>query len=233
GGRSSVAHPESLRTGAPLRSAGHSKHPGRAREHRELPTRATTGRSHTARPDRPIKHRCGRSESFAKISSSECSSPLARAAFAPLGPNRFTCWGFSLSLVSQLLERARGALLGLAVGDALGTTHEFRHLSPAPFQRLATGPHVDVLGGGPFRVQPGQVTDDTMMATALASSLQGLRGCDASDVARPYVDWKQVTFDCGWQTGAALNLVAHGVPPEKSGRQVWLAEGRRRLAMAV
>jgi ADP-ribosyl-[dinitrogen reductase] hydrolase len=61
-------------------------------------------------------------------------------------------------------DRFRGCLLGLAVGDAIGTTVEFRpHGSFAPL--------TDMVGGGPFHLQAGQWTDDTSMALCLATSL--------------------------------------------------------------
>ena len=44
-------------------------------------------------------------------------------------------------------DRALGALLGLAVGDALGTTYEFRRMDQPAYPALATGPAVDVGGG--------------------------------------------------------------------------------------
>jgi len=61
-------------------------------------------------------------------------------------------------------ERYRGALIGLAAGDALGTTLEFK--PPGTFARLA-----DMTGGGPFHLKPGEWTDDTSMALCLAESL--------------------------------------------------------------
>lgn len=61
-------------------------------------------------------------------------------------------------------DRAIGCLLGLAVGDALGTTLEFT-------RRDAHPPLTDMVGGGPFRLQPGEWTDDTSMALCLADSL--------------------------------------------------------------
>ncbi|WP_255453584.1 cyclin-dependent kinase inhibitor 3 family protein [Novosphingobium sp. Gsoil 351] len=61
-------------------------------------------------------------------------------------------------------DRARGALLGLAVGDAIGTTLEFTC-------RDSYAPLTDMVGGGPFGLEPGQWTDDTAMALALADSL--------------------------------------------------------------
>ena len=71
--------------------------------------------------------------------------------------------------------RYRGALLGLAVGDALGTTLEFT--PPGTFE-----PVTDMVGGGPFGLEPGQWTDDTSMALCLAESLVELRRLRA---ARP------------------------------------------------
>ena len=67
--------------------------------------------------------------------------------------------------------RFRGALLGLAAGDALGTTLEFR--PPGTFEPIA-----DMVGGGPFRLAPGEWTDDTSMALCLAESLVERGGFD-------------------------------------------------------
>jgi ADP-ribosyl-[dinitrogen reductase] hydrolase len=71
-------------------------------------------------------------------------------------------------------ERYRGALLGLAAGDALGTTLEFK--PPGTFAPLA-----DMIGGGPFHLKPGEWTDDTSMALGPAESLIEKRGFDAQD----------------------------------------------------
>ena len=64
----------------------------------------------------------------------------------------------------ELTKRYRGCLLGLAAGDALGTTVEFSE--PGTF-----APITDMIGGGPFRLRPGEWTDDTSMALCLAESL--------------------------------------------------------------
>ena len=81
-------------------------------------------------------------------------------------------------------NRFRGCLLGLAAGDALGTTLEFK--SPGTFE-----PIEDMVGGGPFGLQPGQWTDDTSMALCLATSLVECGGFDAGDQMRRYVRWLQ------------------------------------------
>lgn len=81
-----------------------------------------------------------------------------------------------------LLERYRGSLLGLAAGDALGTTLEFR--PPGTFTPLS-----DMVGGGPFGLLPGQWTDDTSMALCLAESLCQCDGFDPVDQLRRYLRW--------------------------------------------
>jgi ADP-ribosylglycohydrolase len=82
----------------------------------------------------------------------------------------------------EQIERYRGCLLGLATGDALGTTLEFR--PPGSF-----APIEDMLGGGPFRLAPGQWTDDTSMALCLAESLIERQGFDPIDQLERYVRW--------------------------------------------
>lgn len=59
------------------------------------------------------------------------------------------------------LDRFRGCLLGLACGDALGTTVEFA-------ARDGFQPLTDMVGGGPFHLQPGQWTDDTSLALCIS-----------------------------------------------------------------
>jgi ADP-ribosylglycohydrolase len=104
-----------------------------------------------------------------------------------------------------MLERYRGSLLGLAVGDALGTTLEFS--PPGSFT-----PIDDMVGGGPFGLEPGQWTDDTSMALCLAESLIERRGFDPVDQMNRYVRWYRHghlsstgrCFDIGGTTRAAL-----------------------------
>jgi len=81
-----------------------------------------------------------------------------------------------------LRERYTGAMLGLAVGDALGTALEFR--APGSFD-----PVKDIVGGGPFGLKPGQWTDDTSMALCLAESLISSGKFDAVDQMQRYVRW--------------------------------------------
>ncbi|HWE30117.1 MAG TPA: ADP-ribosylglycohydrolase family protein, partial [Polyangia bacterium] len=124
--------------------------------------------------------------------------------------------------------RAHGTLIGLAVGDALGTTNEFKRLDAPPFPRLADGPLRDVVGGGPFALRPGQVTDDTQMAVCLSDSLLARGGFDAEDVAARYVAWRAHCFDIGTQTRAALEIIRDdGCSARGAGNRVWLEGGKR------
>jgi ADP-ribosyl-[dinitrogen reductase] hydrolase len=99
----------------------------------------------------------------------------------------------------------RGSLLGLAAGDALGTTLEFRN--PGSFS-----PIDDIVGGGPFGLGPGEWTDDTSMALCLAESLVECRGFDPQDQLRRYVRWYREghlscrgrCFDIGGTVSSAL-----------------------------
>lgn len=81
-----------------------------------------------------------------------------------------------------LRDRYLGALLGLACGDAIGTSVEFQPRGSFP---EVTG----MLGGGPFGLLPGQWTDDTSMALCLAESLIRKRGFDPHDQMVRYVNW--------------------------------------------
>lgn len=102
-------------------------------------------------------------------------------------------------------DRFRGCLLGLAAGDAVGTTVEFR--SRGSFEPL-TG----LTGGGPFNLRPGQWTDDTSMALCLATSLLETGRFDPEDQMNRYCRWAEfgylsstgTCFDIGNTVSAAL-----------------------------
>lgn len=83
-------------------------------------------------------------------------------------------------------DRALGAYLGLAIGDALGATVEF--MTPAEIARQY-GRHDRIVGGGWLKLAPGQVTDDTTMSLALGDALVERGGFDAEAVAESFVRW--------------------------------------------
>lgn len=96
-----------------------------------------------------------------------------------------------------LIRRFRGALLGLAIGDAVGTTLEFK--APGSFE-----PIDDMIGGGPFNLKPGQWTDDTSMALCLAESLIEKQAFDPEDQLERYLRW----YDTGYlsSTGFVFDI---------------------------
>ncbi|MEO1491055.1 MAG: ADP-ribosylglycohydrolase family protein [Pseudomonadota bacterium] len=127
-------------------------------------------------------------------------------------------------------------VLGLAVGDAIGTTVEFKPRGSFP-------PVTDMVGGGPFGLAPGQWTDDTSMAICLGESLVARAAWDPADCMNRFVNWHDhgyasctgKCFDIGITTSAALTrYLATGDPyagstdPDTSGNG-----GIMRLAPAV
>ena len=82
----------------------------------------------------------------------------------------------------DLIDRFRGCLLGLAVGDAVGTTVEFKPRGSFPLM-------TDMVGGGPFDLKPGQWTDDTSMALCLATSLLECGKFNPTDQMDRYFQW--------------------------------------------
>lgn len=123
-------------------------------------------------------------------------------------------FGMDDILTDAVIDRARGALVGLAVGDALGTTLEFSGRDSRP-------QHREMTGGGPFGLRPGEWTDDTSMALALADSLITRGGFDATDLMDRFVAWWQdgrysctgACFDIGNATQQALDHYLHGGGP--------------------
>lgn len=102
--------------------------------------------------------------------------------------------------------RAVGCLVGLACGDAVGTTLEFK-------PKGSFEPITDMMGGGPFLLEKGQWTDDTSMALCLGYSLLLKNGFDAMDQMNRYFNWYQHgymssngrCFDIGNTVRAALH----------------------------
>lgn len=102
-------------------------------------------------------------------------------------------------------DRFRGGLVGLAVGDAVGTSVEF-------CPRGSFKPLTDMIGGGPFHLRAGQWTDDTSMALCLAESLVECGGFNARDQMERYCRWEETgyfsstgeCFDIGNTVASAL-----------------------------
>ena len=124
----------------------------------------------------------------------------------------------------SVINRKRGALIGLAVGDAMGASIEFR--APGAFEPVTT-----YRAGGPFNLEAGQWTDDTSMALALADSLG--QGWDVNDQARRYPSWWQggkysvngVCFDIGGTTLSGLSNFSKTGDATASGSQIGQGNG--------
>ncbi|MGR5407607.1 ADP-ribosylglycohydrolase family protein [Vibrio alfacsensis] len=127
------------------------------------------------------------------------------------------------------IPRAAGALLGLAVGDALGTTLEFK-------PKDSYAPLTDMVGGGPFGLKAGEWTDDTSMMLCLADSLIE-KGCvNLDDQIQRYVRWYRhgensctgSCFDIGMTVRTALaSYEKTGIP--ESGSTSHLSAGNGSL----
>lgn len=111
--------------------------------------------------------------------------------------------------MDTLTDRALGAYLGLAIGDALGATVEF--MTRAEIQHRY-GIHSRLIGGGWLNLKPGQITDDTGMALALGRALIVTGGFDAGAVADAFLAWRaSKPVDCGNTVRRGLRRVkVHG-----------------------
>lgn len=108
----------------------------------------------------------------------------------------------NVKLSTQQGDRAAGVLLATAAGDALGAGYEFTHPD--------AGAAIEMIGGGPFDWAPGEWTDDTSMALAIAEvAATGAdigRGEGLDAVAAQFVRWfDSDPADIGNQTRAVLS----------------------------
>ncbi|MGA0863536.1 MAG: ADP-ribosylglycohydrolase family protein [Ilumatobacteraceae bacterium] len=108
-------------------------------------------------------------------------------------------------------DRALGIIIGSAVGDALGAPFEFGDAGdyarrfPAP----VVGGRGELVGGGGFGWAPGEFTDDTQMALALAAALEESGGFDPAVVWRHFRAWAAGAVDVGITTRYALSRATH------------------------
>jgi ADP-ribosylglycohydrolase len=125
-----------------------------------------------------------------------------------------------------LAQRRRGALLGLAVGNALAVPTAHRPLMAVSFPERAEGPYVKLMGGGPHELRKGQVTEEVQLACCLSHSLRDLRRYDAADALRRYRGWQPHAFDISEPMKAVLEDCLSG-PPLGAGKRVWLRAFRQ------
>lgn len=118
----------------------------------------------------------------------------------------------ALSAAQSLRDRFLGALVGLAVGDAVAAATQFRR--PGTFSPVG-----DMLGGGPFDLPRGAWSDDTAMALCLADSLLECDGFDARDQIERYRRWQQEGYLAA--TGQCVGITA------STARAIAMAQWRR------
>jgi ADP-ribosyl-[dinitrogen reductase] hydrolase len=117
--------------------------------------------------------------------------------------------------------RARGILLGLACGDALGRPVEFS--SPGAIEQRH-GRVTEMLADGTHGQPAGTITDDTEMALCIARSLADNGEFDPADIAARFVEWKQSgPFDIGIMTSNALRRIETGESWDEAGYNEWEA----------
>jgi ADP-ribosyl-[dinitrogen reductase] hydrolase len=120
---------------------------------------------------------------------------------------------------SEAGERARGCLLGLALGDALGAPFEFMRAKDIP-QPI---PAFELPWMG---FPPGTTTDDTAMARNLARSLVERSGFDPADLATRHMTWlRSGPPDVGVLTGRVLRRASQGIPADWAAEAVWRERG--------
>jgi ADP-ribosylglycohydrolase len=113
--------------------------------------------------------------------------------------------------------RIEGALLGVAAGDALGATVEFRN--PAAIAREFPNGHRDIIGGGSFGWRAGQGTDDSDLTMALARAYADEDGFSVKKAADNFLAWRKGgPRDIGGTTSSALRAYENSGDPLTSGR---------------
>ena len=126
------------------------------------------------------------------------------------------------SLTREQLFRALGVLIGAACGDALGAPFEFGGPGQwfARFADRVLGGKGEMIGGGGFNWAPGEFTDDTQMAVALAESIIECGGVDPDHLWVSFRAWREGATDVGINTSMVLSQEnRHGAAERAHERQ--------------
>lgn len=118
----------------------------------------------------------------------------------------------------NLLEKIKGVLFGVAVGDALGVPVEFKSRSS-----ISSNPITDMIGYGTYNLPPGTWSDDSSLTFCLAEALT--EGFDIKQIANNFVRWvnenywtpRGEVFDVGITTMQAIRRVSTGEEPTQAG----------------
>jgi len=121
--------------------------------------------------------------------------------------------------ISDFVHSA-GALVGLAIGDALG--------APLEGSQPPARPLTDMVPGGRFKRLSGEITDDTLQALAIADSLAEFRGFFPYDILRRLInDYRRNPYMYGPTSSAVFERIMRGEDPRSASRDVYLAAGSR------
>lgn len=112
-------------------------------------------------------------------------------------------------------NRITGALVGLAIGDALGAP--FENLDSQEIASMIQDGSLDYVGGGSLNYRPGQGTDDTELALLVSTSLIEQQKLDMADISRKLVIWGKTQSFLGPSTGTGLRALESGVHFRKAG----------------
>ncbi len=138
------------------------------------------------------------------------------------GPERYA--RLMAPLPDDVLDRAVGAVLGLACGDALGAPFEF---GPP----LDPDVRVAMIGGGPFNSEVGEWTDDTAMTIPILRAAQGGADLEAEPaldaIVGAWIDWARTAPDVGNQTRAVLSACEPTAASAETEAQVFHLEHGR------
>ncbi|MCX8062075.1 MAG: ADP-ribosylglycohydrolase family protein [Anaerolineales bacterium] len=121
-----------------------------------------------------------------------------------------------MSITNVIQRKITGALLGLAIGDALGAPYE--NLDTLQIRQLIGEDSVMVFnGGGTQNYRPGQGTDDTELAFLVAESLLLKKSLDMEDISERLIEWGRKQTFLGPSTGWGLRALEAGVHFREAG----------------
>jgi ADP-ribosylglycohydrolase len=126
----------------------------------------------------------------------------------------------------QIRARERGALMGLAVGESVGTYNRDKKLVGEPFPALNPAPISEPLGGGPHKLLRGQISLVSELSCCLSEVLRENQRYEFTQAARAYRTWSEGAVEVPDALKASLAIMAEGRPPQWVGRLSWLGSGQ-------
>lgn len=88
--------------------------------------------------------------------------------------------------IDKIQDRIRGALYGVAIGDAMGGPLEFLDANEI---KMRYGQVREMIGGGWLSLKPGEVTDDTQMTLCVAEGILENPSDPVQTIGRRFIEW--------------------------------------------